>query len=82
LRWLKNITGNPPAQSFAQTTRIKIKEQWFFKQKLKAELVETPGAETGDRPAREQPSQTSRMESYGKDNNQTWLTQDDKKNRH
>jgi hypothetical protein len=50
------MTDNQPAQSFAQNVRIKIKEQWFFKQKLKAELVETPGAETGDHPTREQPS--------------------------
>jgi hypothetical protein len=77
------MTGNLPAQSFAQNARIKIKEPWFFKQKLKAQLEETPGAETGDHLAREQPSQTSKMESsraesYGKNKNQTWLTQDDK----
>jgi hypothetical protein len=47
------MTSNPPEQSFAQNGRIKIKEQWFFKQKLKAELVENPGAETADHPARE-----------------------------
>jgi hypothetical protein len=72
------MTGNLPAQSFAQNARIKIKEPWFFKQKLKAQLEETPGAETGDHLAREQPSQTSKMESsraesYGKNKNQTRL---------
>jgi hypothetical protein len=57
------MTANPLAQSFAQNTRFKIKEQWFFKQKLKAELVKTHGAETGDHPTREQPSHTCKMES-------------------